>query len=432
MSKICCICLIVLFSFLSCTKDTLQPEYDELFEKLQALPGVEVVSFGPFEGYPKAYVLKFTQPVDHNNPAGRTFVQIGYLMHKSESAPMVFAPWGYTTMPTDMLELTLELDANQLTVSHRYFKGSRPDPPDWQYLTVEQAAADHHHIVSLLQQIYTGVWLSSGWGKGGQAALFHRRFYPDDVQATLTYAAPILLGLEDPRCQEHLYTLGDEGSWEKIHRFQRKVLEKRDMLIPLIDSYFSVRDYRLSLHPEVVLESAVVSYPAYLWTFQDIHHHRPSTIPDTNATVIEMYEHLTEVIHMVAYCDSLIEYFEPAVYQSLTELGGGLTDTEHLDDLLQVIHDVDEDEFAPDGADLTFKPEVMQDISQWLQTQGNNIVYIYGGYDSYAGASVELTGQTNALKIIQPGAGRGVRIHDLDSPDIVYTALEEWLGIEIH
>ncbi len=66
-----------------------------------------------------------------------------------------------------------------------------------------------------------------------------------------------------------------------------------------------------------------------------------------------------------------------------------------------------------------------------MQTNGNNIIYIYGIDDPWTAGAIELTGATNAIKIMQANANHRVKIADLDNPNLVYNALEEWLGINI-
>jgi len=87
--------------------------------------------------------------------------------------------------------------------------------------------------------------------------------------------------------------------------------------------------------------------------------------------------------------------------------------------------------FAPAGADLIFKPEVMQDVIPWLQTQGERIIYIYGGIDPWSAAALEPAPGLDALKVMQPGANHGVKIRDLDQKGLVIQTLERWLGVTI-
>jgi hypothetical protein len=75
------------------TGPTPEPDAD-LLVRLNALPGVVARKIDPFYGYPRAFELDITQPVDHDNPAGPTFTQRAYLSHVNDSTPMVFAASG--------------------------------------------------------------------------------------------------------------------------------------------------------------------------------------------------------------------------------------------------------------------------------------------------------------------------------------------------
>ena len=66
-----------------------------------------------------------------------------------------------------------------------------------------------------------------------------------------------------------------------------------------------------------------------------------------------------------------------------------------------------------------------------VQSEGNNIIYIYGEIDPWTAGAVEITGQTNAIKIIQPGANHSILLETLDQKGLVYSTIEEWLGVPI-
>jgi hypothetical protein len=127
-----------------------------------------------------------------------------------------------------------------------------------------------------------------------------------------------------------------------------------------------------------------------------------------------------------------MHFYEPVFYQFYTELGYYRLVTDHLQGLLITLPNISYSFFAPQGVSLNFDPAVMQDVLQWLQTEGNNIIYIYGELDPWTAGAVELTGQTNALKIVQPGANHYINIVDLDEKALVYSTLESWLGVQIH
>jgi len=71
-----------------------------------------------------------------------------------------------------MYELSEMLGANQLDVEHRFYGESIPEDFDWQYLTIEQATADYHHINDIFNTFYSKSWVSTGISKGGQTSIF--------------------------------------------------------------------------------------------------------------------------------------------------------------------------------------------------------------------------------------------------------------------
>ena len=155
-------------AFLAGCTDATGPEpweRGDILERLNALPGVQAVEIEAYYGYPRAFQLDITQPLDHGNPMGTSFTQRAYLSHVADSTPMVFAPSGYGTTPQSGQELAGILQANCLSVTHRFFPESRPEAMDWQYLDIRQSAEDHHLIVTTLKKIYEGKWISTGASK---------------------------------------------------------------------------------------------------------------------------------------------------------------------------------------------------------------------------------------------------------------------------
>jgi hypothetical protein len=75
----------------------------------------------------------------------------------------------------------------------------------------------------------------------------------------------------------------------------------------------------------------------------------------------------------------------------------------------------------------------MYSVYTWLRDHGNNIIYIYGEKDLWGATAMELSGKTNAIKIVKPGGSHRTRIRTLppEQQNSVYSALEEWLGIRI-
>jgi len=115
-----------------------------------------------------------------------------------------------------------------------------------------------------------------------------------------------------------------------------------------------------------------------------------------------------------------------------TEVGGYSFVTDHLQDLIDgSVQLPDTDMFAPAGIDIVFNPNVMQDIVNWLQVNGDNIIYIYGGVDPWTATAIETTGSTNSVKIIEPAANHMINLAGLAQSSLIASTLSEWLGLEV-
>lgn len=421
--KLVSILFIVLILF-SCSH-----EPETLLSKLQDLPGVTVIEITPPGGYLQAFEIQVTQLIDQQNPAYGTFTQRIFLSHIDETGPMVLETSGYGASRNYIYELATLLDANQIRVPHRFFPNAKPDPIDWQGLTIRHAADDLHHIVELFKRIYKEKWVNSGGSKGGMTALFHRRFYPNDVDVIVAYVAPLMFDTEDLRFEKFLLEeVGEEVCRNRLKEFQRRLLINSQALLPYVSAYAAERNLTFSIGEEAALEYSILEFLFAFWQYGD---GDCSMIPGPDASVDEMFSYLIELSPLTYYSDSGIDYFAPLFYQAYTELGYCTYITEHLIDLLVILKDTTYRVFAPGNVELNFNPGVMQDVNNWLQNEGNNIIYIYGAIDPWTAAAVDLTGATNALKIMQPGGNHGVRIIGLDEQGTVIQTLEQWLNMDI-
>ena len=159
---------------------------DDVVDALLSVPGLTILNDQPVATGLRLFVLSYEQRVNHQVLAKGTFAQRMTLLHRSFMAPMIVTTDGYELPPVpSRSEPALIVDGNDLRIEHRFFLPSRPEPADWTDLTIAQAAADHHSIIVALKAVYSGHWLTTGRSKGGMAAVYHRRFYPNDVNGTI-------------------------------------------------------------------------------------------------------------------------------------------------------------------------------------------------------------------------------------------------------
>ena len=414
--------------FTSCSPKEEEPEPRTLLQKLQALPGFQVTQIQTLQGFAQSFQVDFSQSVDHTNPAAGTFSQRFYLSYRSDDAPMVFYTSGYGISRNFEPELSALLRANQILLVHRFFPNAVP--ADWKCLTIRQAADDQHRIREALRNLFPGKWVSTGASKGGMTALFYRRYHPGDVEATVAYVAPLMPYPYDPRFAPFLSQVGTADCRKKIRDFQLLVLARRNRLLELFRQYNQAKNYVFSiLSEEAAFEYAVLEYPFAFWQYGaggDC-----AGIPGAGAVDQPVLDHLVDVSSPYYYSDEGFLYFQPLFYQAYTEIGYCPYVFDHLKGLLEAVPKPDYRAFAPRGVDLVFMPEVMQDVLPWLESQGQRIIYIYGGIDPWTAAAVQPASGLDIVKVVQPGANHNVKIGDLDDRELVVQTLERWLNIQI-
>lgn len=417
--------LLLLLALFSCRRE----EELTLLQRLQRLPGVTAAAIDPLPGYAQAFQVDIVQPVDHDQAGRGEFRQRLYLSYRADEAPTVFFTTGYGAAGNRESEPAALLQANQVLLVHRYFPDAVPSASDWSFLTTRQAAADQHAVREKLRDIFPGQWVSTGGSKGGMTALFYRYYYPQDVAATVAYVAPIMERPDDPRFVPFLRQAGTAACRKQISSLQLELLERRQTLLPLVHEHALQKGYSFTVFSEAqAFEYAVLEYPFAFWQYGS---GDCAPIPALEAPDRELFDHLVAVSPLSYYADADYAYYRPLFYQAYTEIGYCPYMFDHLAGLLQAVPAPDYRAFAPRDVPMTFRPEAMAAIAPWLRSQGERIIYIYGGNDPWTAAALQPDPGLDALCLVQPGANHGVKIRNLDRRGEVISALERWLAIDI-
>lgn len=416
----------------ACTAEMLPA--GDVAAQLAAIPcltAAELPSPGPGV---RMFQLRITQPVDHEDPDGPTFTQDVTLRHRDAAAPMVMVESGYTNDYGDWeLEATSILDGNQLVVEHRFFDDSRPEPADWSKLTIAQQAADDHRTIVALSQIYAGPWITTGISKGGMTTTYHRRFYPDDVDGTLPYVAPISFAIRDPRYVPHLEALGTPQCRDAIRAVQRELLtNRRAMLVTRAQAFAAEYGFtftRISL--EAAVEASVAGVDWAFWQYAGIEF--CPGVPTTSASDDVMWQFLQQHYSVAAYADTELVKYEAYYYQAEAELGYPVEGNPNLEDLLQFEPSAYDGLLPPGVPRPTLRTDAMRDIADWLAGSGERFVFIYGEWDPWTGGMYELGGATDSLRVIAPMATHSASIGALTSSDRldVLNKLGSWTGTQL-
>jgi hypothetical protein len=427
---------MVLLSLLLCSVTRSQPansstnSESELYKKLKAIPGV--VEVRETRGSPSAkesYEVMFEQPLDHQHPNGEKFQQRFFLAHNDYSKPVLLGTEGYAARGVSGGELQRILDGNQVTVEHRFFGRSVPSPVKWEYLTVKQSADDLHAIVTALKKLYTGKWVSTGASKGGQTSLFYKCYYPDDVDATVAYVAPLNVAQEDPRIYQFLQTTGDAETRKKIKDFQIAMFKREAEILPLVKEQAERQHWTFAMGLSAAYEYGVLEYPYAFWQYGT----KPEDIPAPDAPAAQLAEHYGRVRTLYYYSDQGKKQFEPFLYQAFTEIGYYNYDITDFKAYMKTLKDPSNLVLCPDGAKIVYHPATMAFVYHFLQYQANHVVYIYGELDAWSATQMQLIGRTDAIKIVVADSHHGARIgaFSLEQKDLFYSKMDQWLGMQL-
>lgn len=397
--------------------------------RLNDLPGVTAQEYScQFTANARCFLMTFTQDVDHTVSGGQTFEQHATLTHVDLARPFVALTSGYADSYGDYRdELAQILNGNQISIEHRFFNQSRPAPADWSKLTIAQMAADQHHIAELLKPIYTGAWLATGASKGGMTASYWRRFYPDDVVATVPYVAPLSHGQGDERYNTFL-DARPQACRDKLRALQVELLTQPRFDAMVQRANAEGDDYNLvAIGPAV--EAGITALEFAFWQYQDVTD--CGSIPATTATNAAQWSFLNDVAAPSDNSDDNVLAFAPYYYQAVYELGYPSSVSAHLAGLTRY----NGDEYAgiyPDGVELpAFREEAMQDIETWVGSEGERLLFIYGQHDPWTAARYPLGAATDSLSLTMSAGNHGAGIYGLESADraAALAKLEAWTGV---
>ncbi len=220
--------------------------------------------------FKEKYVLKMEQQVDWKTSAKGTFGERIFVGMKGLEKPTVIVTEGYSASyglnPGYEEELSRLFDANVVLCEYRYFSQSVPVPTNWDYMTVDNSLADYHHVRQVFGQLFKGKWISTGISKGGQTTMFYRATYPDDVDVSVSYVAPLNRAVEDGRHEKFLAKkVGTKEERKVIRQAMQELMRRKTELMKLFHAYCEENDYQFLMSEEDVYDYCVLEFPFALW-----------------------------------------------------------------------------------------------------------------------------------------------------------------------
>ena len=402
-----------------------------LEQKISAISAIKEIRPLETSEFSEKYVTYFTQPLDHRHPQKGSFRQRVIVSHVGFDRPTVIVPEGYgaayALRSQYREELSKLLNANMIFVEYRYFLESTPEPKDWQYLTAENSADDLHAITTAFKNLYPGKWIATGISKGGQTTLLYRTFYPDDVDISVPYVAPLCYGVEDGRHEPFLHKVSTPENRKKIEDFQLEALKRKATLLPRFEKYCTEKNYSFRAPIEEIYDYSVLEYSFALWQWGT----PISSIPVTTASDNEIFSHLLAISEPGYFtADSPNASF---FVQAARELGYYGYDVQPFKQYLSIqssegyLHRL----MLPEELkDMPFDKTLSKKITKFLKKQDPKMIFIYGQNDPWTAAGVTwLKNKKNIHVFIQPNGSHLARINTLPEAEKaeVMELINEWL-----
>lgn len=396
------------------------------------LPDVIFKKIDTPKGYESAYELKIKQEIDHDDPSKGHFYQRVFLSHKGYDNPTTIITNGYGKPRNNITEVATLLNANQINVEHRYFLESSPDSLMYDYLNFKQVTADLHKINTIFKNIYKGKWIASGISKGGTTTIFYRYFYPNDVDVSIPYVAPVNLGKADERIYQFLDNIGTKSCRENIYDFQVRMLQNADKVKAMLKWYAKGKDLKFNyLTFDEAYEYAILEYPFSFWQYG----HDCASIPNKSDNLEKHTQHFLELVGLDFYADSSMDGYASHYYQSGTEMGYYGYETEDFKGLLKHLDYSPHPSavFMPNKMEKPFNAELTTKVYEWTKT-APNMVYINGALDTWSATAAPPSKKTNSLYYFLEGKHHAsARIKNMTEGEKakLVKSLSRWLDIEI-
>ncbi|MFA1547657.1 S28 family serine protease [Actinomadura chokoriensis] len=413
-------------------------EAGDILAQLTAIPGMRVTEkTSTISGY-RWFLLEYRQPVDHRKPDGQWFEQRIMLQHKSADKPMVLYTSGYNT-PEVMFtsEPTALVGGNQISVEYRYFTPSRPEPTDWKKDTIWQAATDEHRLIGALKTIYKGKWISTGASKGGMTAVYHKRFYPDDVDGSVVYVAPNDVENNDDRAYDQFFkTVGDDPECRAhVKALAREFLERRPAMLARFKAAADEQGLTFDIlrTQDRAFENSVMDYEWAFWQYSlqsDC-----ASLPAVDASDDEIYQTLDNISGLSFYSDQGLAPYIPYYYQAGTQLGWPSPKFKHLRPLLRYESSYQPRTYVPRDIPMRFDNGLaMRDIDRWVRHNSDSMLFLYGANDPWGAEPFTLgRGSRDSAVYVAPGmnhSGRLIARLPADEQAKAIADVRRWAGVE--
>lgn len=412
-----------------------QTDSTMFMKQVCGLEGISKVKALETSRFNEKYTMCIKQNVDGDTPAKGTFDQRIVVGFKGYDRPTVLVTegyWGdYAYNPNYTEELCEMYDANIIHCEYRYFGPSTPVPTNWDYMTVDNSLRDYHHVRTLFGQLFKGKWISTGISKGGQTTMFYRSVYPEDVDVSVSYVAPLNRDIEDGRHERFLSKqVGTKAERKAILKAQQEFMKRKKNLMPLFNKYNKEKNIKYKASEEEIFDYAVLEYSFALWQWGT----SIDTIPAYDASDEVWFKHLMDISGPDYFADP--NRYMPFDVQAQHELGYYGYDVKPFKKWM-TIKDTKgylSKLMLPDSLSyIKFDPMLYNRTVKFLKENDPKHIFIYGEIDPWSASGVctwlDCSKKENMRVYVQPRGSHKARIGNMpeDMKKEIKDRLDSWL-----
>jgi hypothetical protein len=263
-------------------------------------------------------------------------------------------------------------------------------------------------------------------------SVYHRRFYPGDVDGVVAYVAPDdVVNPADRAYDKFFGAVGTESCRAALDDVQREALRRRDRLVAWLQADAAANGWTFSASigtADRSFEMTVLDTVLAFWQYSTAAD--CATVPAGTATDEQLYDWIDAVAGWGFYTDQGLEPYWPYFYQAASQLGWPTLRFEHLRGLRHYPGLYTANSSLPAELRRPHNPVPMIDVDLWVRTAAERMLFIYGENDPWSAERFTPSKRDSAL-YVAPGANHGANISQLTAADAAAAtaALRRWAGV---
>lgn len=265
-------------------------------------------------------------------------------------------------------------------------------------------------------------------------SIYHRRYYPDDVDATVAYVAPQSYTTDDPRYGVFLEHVGSPECRQRIIDTQRMFLDRRAELMPVFEA--QATDFGFTYDRagglDFAFEHAVEEFRFALWQYYDESLCAELPTASDPVELAALYRDVISGPGILASDQALVD-FGAYYYQAATQLGsyGPLSLDRHIRSRLEHPGTYRVERYSTMPI-TRVDPLSVPEVQLWLATRGERIMLIYGENDPWSSGKFVLGNAKDSYRYIVPGGNHGSAITTLPEAqqEAAFAVLARWAGVQ--